>query len=89
MMYHPIKFGWEKISTSVDNVETVISHHISPHYDHDLENSKPIFSYNTLAHGAASPYQARLQKVEEISSRWTFTEIWSLCCYCDLEHNKN
>ena len=54
MMYHPIKFGYKKISSSVDTVETVISDKMSPHSDPELEDNKPIFLYDTLAHDAAS-----------------------------------
>ena len=66
MMYHPIKFGCKKISSSVDMVETVIFDHISPNCGLDLENSKPIFSHDTLAHDAASPYQVQLQKIQHL-----------------------
>ena len=62
-MYHPIKFGCQKISSSADMVETVIFHQMSPHCDPELEDSKPIFLHDTLAHDVASPYQAWLQKV--------------------------
>ena len=71
-MYHPLKIGCEKISSSVDMVETVISDYISPHCDFELEDSKPVFLYGTLAHDDALPYQVWLQKVltdEKISSR--------------------
>ena len=53
MMYHPIKFGSKKISSSVDMVETVISDYMSPHCDLELEDSKPIFLHDTLAHDNA------------------------------------
>ena len=49
-MYHPIKFGCKKISSSADIVDTVIV--IG---DPELEDSKPIFLHDTLAHDAASP----------------------------------
>ena len=67
MMYHPINFGCKKISSSVDMVETVISAYMSPHCDLELEDSKPIFSHDTLAHDDASPYQVWLQKVKQLS----------------------
>ena len=57
MMYHPIIFGCKKISSSVDMVETVISDYMSPHCDLKLEDSKPIFLPDTLAHDNAPPYQ--------------------------------
>ena len=63
MMYHPIKCSCKKISSTVDMVETVILDYMSPHYDPELEGSKPIFLHDTLAHDDASPYQVWLQKV--------------------------
>ena len=54
MMYHPLKFDCKKIGSSVDMVETVTFDYISPHYDLDFEDSKPIFVHNTLAHDGAS-----------------------------------
>ena len=55
-MYHPIKFGCRKISSSADMVETVIVDQMSPHTDPELEDSKPIFLHDTLAHDVASQY---------------------------------
>ena len=43
MMYHPIKFGCKKISSSADMVETVFTDQMSPHCDPEREDSKPIF----------------------------------------------
>ena len=43
----------KKISSSADMVKTVISDYINPHCDLDLENSKPIFSHDILAHAAS------------------------------------
>ena len=43
MMYHPIKCGCKKISTLVDVVETLMLDYMSPHYDPELEDTKPIF----------------------------------------------
>ena len=57
MMYHPIKFGYKKISRSTDLVETAIFDQISPCYDHELYNSKPVFLHDIFAHDVASPYQ--------------------------------
>ena len=68
MMYHPIQFGCKKISSLADKVETVIFDQISP----ELEESKPIFLHDTLAHAVASPYQVLVTEgsaAEEISSR--------------------
>ena len=68
MMYHPIKFGFKKISSSADVVETVILDQMSPHCDPELEDSKPIFLHDTLASDVASPYQVwlHLQKVQQL-----------------------
>ena len=40
MMYHPFKFSSQKISSSADMVEAVISDDMSPHCDPELEDSK-------------------------------------------------
>ena len=57
MMYHPIKFGYKKISSSADMVKTVIFDQMGPHSDPELEDSKPILLHDTLAHNITSPYQ--------------------------------
>ena len=54
------------MSNLVDIEKLVISVYFNPHCDLDLENSKPIFSYDTLAHDAASPYQVWLQSVQQL-----------------------
>ena len=64
LIYHPPKFGCKKISNSVDIEETVIADYMSPQCDLELEDSKPTFLHDTLAH-VASPYQVWLQ----VSSR--------------------
>ena len=64
-MYDPIKCGCKKISSSLDMVETVTLDYMSPHYDLEPEDSKPIFLHDTLAHDNASPYQVWLQKVQQ------------------------
>ena len=72
MMYHPIKFGCKKISSSVNMVETVISVHMSPHCGLELEDSKPIFLHHTLAHDVALNIKKLLTKgsaVQEMLSR--------------------
>ena len=66
MTYHPIEFGCKKISSSADMVETVISDIISLHCDPELEDNKPIFLHDTVAHDVASPYQVWLQKVQQL-----------------------
>ena len=65
MMYHPIKFGCQRISSSADMVETVIFDSMSPHCDPELEDRKQIFLHHTLAHNVAPPYQVWLQKVQQ------------------------
>ena len=66
--YYPFKCGCKKISNPVDIVETVILDYMSPHYDPELEleDSKPIFLHDTLAHDDASPHQVWLQKVQQL-----------------------
>ena len=65
-MYHSIKFGYKKISSSADMVETVICGQMSPYCDPELEDSKPIFLHDTFAHDVASPYRVWLQKVQQL-----------------------
>ena len=79
MMYHPIKFSKKKISSSVDIVEMVIFDYMSPHCDLELEDSKPTFLHDTLAHDDTSPDQVWLQKVQQLrryfvqmNSHWNF-----------------
>ena len=64
MMYHPMKFGCKKTSSSIDMVETVISDYKSFHSDLDLEDSNPIFLHATMAFDDASPYHVWLRKVD-------------------------
>ena len=66
MMYHSIKCGGKKISSSVDMVETVILDYMSHYYDPELEERKPVFLRNILAHNDASPCKVRLQKVKQL-----------------------
>ena len=47
-------------------VETVISDYMSPQCDLDLEDRKPLFLHDALAHDDASPYQLWLQKVQQL-----------------------
>ena len=90
MVYHPITCGCKKISSSVDMVETVILDYISPHCDPELEDSKPLFLYDTLAHDDASQYQVWQQKVRQFR-RYRPDEHpleWlNLFCDLDLDHN--
>ena len=59
----PSKFGCKKISSSADMVETVISDQMNPHCDPELEDRRPVFLHDILAHDVASPYQVWLQKI--------------------------
>ena len=47
-MYHPIKCGLKKTSSSVDMVETVIFDYKGPHCDPELEDIKPIFLHKLV-----------------------------------------
>ena len=62
MMYHSIKCGGKKISSSVDMVETVILDYMSHYYDPELEERKPVFLRNILAHNDASQWARVLRK---------------------------
>ena len=64
-MHHPIKLCSKKISSSADMVETVTFDQTSPHCDPELQDRKPIFLHDILAHYVASPYQVWLQKVQQ------------------------
>ena len=41
---------------------------MSPHRDLDLEDSKPIFLHDTLAHDDALQYHVWLQKIQQLRS---------------------
>ena len=85
----------EKINYSVGIVETVPAGYMSAHCDHELEDSKPIFLHDTLAHDDASQYQVWLQKVQQLRRyhpdehsldiNWTNTDILILHCDLNLE----
>ena len=64
MMYHPLKFGCKKISGSADMVETVDQ--MSPPFNPELEESKPVFLHYTWVHDIASPYQVWLKKIQQL-----------------------
>ena len=44
-MYHPTKFSYKRIHSSVDMVETVTFNYMSSYCRLGLEDSKPIFSH--------------------------------------------
>ena len=93
IMCHPIKYGCKKFSSSVDMVDTVTFDQMGPHCK--LEDSKPIFLHDTLAHDDASQYQVWLQKVQQLRRyhpdehsldiNWTNTDILILHCDLNLE----
>ena len=88
IMYRQIKIDCKKLSSSVDMVESVIFDYMSLQCDIDLEDSKPIFLHNTLAHeDASSNLITKCSAVEETSSRRIFTGIFSyLSCDLDPDH---
>ena len=89
MMYHPIKSGCKKISSSANMVETVIFDQMSPHCDPELKDSKPIFLHYTLAHDVASPYQVWLQKFLQLRRYCSGkTVIGILNLFCNRDHNR-
>ena len=56
-------------------------------YQYQIEDSRPIFLHDTLAHDVASPYQVWLQKVQQLRTHpqdehslefWTFSVILTL-----------
>ena len=61
-MHHPIKVGCKKIGSAADTVETVIFDYMSPPCDSELEDSKPSYLHDNLAHDDASQYQVWLRK---------------------------
>ena len=65
-MYHQVKVGHKKISSSIGMVEAVTFDYMSLHCDPKLEDSKPVFLDGTLAHDDASQYQVWLQKVQQL-----------------------
>ena len=64
-MYHKIKLGCKKISSSVDMVERVIFDYLSPHCDPNLKTANQS-SCMTPARDDASPYQVWLQIVQQL-----------------------
>ena len=80
MMYHPIKYGCKKISSSVDMVETVKLGYMSHHCDSEQADSKTIFLQNILAHDDASPHQVWFTKGSAVEKniRWNSEPFFSL-----------
>ena len=69
-MYHQIKFGCKKISSLADMAETVIFDQMSPHCDPELDDSKPIFLHDVLAHDDEPPYQIPMEEL--LMRRYSF-----------------
>ena len=74
MMYHPIKFGCKKISSSADTAKTVTFDQMSPHCDWTWRQQT-----NLLARHSGPWWCITIPSLvtegsadEEISSRWTF-----------------
>ena len=83
MMYHQIKSGCKKISSSVHMVETVIFDQMSPHCDPELKKanqSSCMTLWPMMLHHYTKFGYRRF-------SRWTFTGILNL--FCDLDHYHN
>ena len=55
LMCHKTKFSCKRISSSED--KRLYSDYMILHCDHDLEDNKPIFLEDNLAHNDAAPYQ--------------------------------
>ena len=84
MVYHLIKFGCKKISSSADMVETVISDQMSPYCDPELEDSKQIFLPMMLHHHTKSGYR-RFSSCGDIIQ---MNIHWNSEPFCDLDLNK-
>ena len=65
IMYNPNLVA-KRSAVQQISVETVIFDQMSPNCDPELEDSKPIFLHDTLAHDISSPYQVWLQKVPQL-----------------------
>ena len=59
IIYQPIKFGCQKISTSVDVVEMAVYDRMSV-----IKLGHHFFLHDTQAYNVASPHQVWLQKVQ-------------------------
>ena len=62
MLYYQTKFGCKQTSSLEDIVKQSYFHHISSHYDLDIEDSEQIFLHDTLPHDNTPPYQVWLKK---------------------------
>ena len=90
LMYHPIKSGCKKISSSAHLIGTVTFDQMSSHCDPEPKKANQsswrqshswccITIPGLVTEGSAA---------EEISSRWTFNGIMNLFCDFDLDHNR-
>ena len=92
MMHHETRSGCKRTSNSADIEKNSHILTMSHHCDLDLEDSKSVFCYHTLAHNDVSQYQVWLQKVQcrayyiISTSGWTFTESLIIHLnHCDLD----
>ena len=91
MMYHPIKFGCKKISSSADMVDTVIFDQMTLAVTLNLKTANQSSSMTlwplVICCITIPSLVTDDSAAEEISSTWTFTGI--LNHFCDLDHGHN
>lgn len=79
MTYHQTKHGCKRISSSYSkNCHILNFGYMTPHCDHDPEDSIAIFSHNALAHYRHhhAKFGEKASTVEKLlSSRQTFTDF--------------
>ena len=82
MTYHQTKHGCKRISSSYSkNCHILNFGYMTPHCDHDPEDSIAIFSHNALAHYRHhhAKFGEKASTVEKLlSSRQTFTDYYFL-----------
>ena len=64
---------------------------MNPHCDPELEDYKPIFLHDNLAHQVASPYQVWLKKASSWADIVQMNIHWNILnffCDLDLDHNR-
>ena len=86
MMYHPIKCGCKKISSSEDMVERVILAYMSHHYDPELEDSKLISCFMMMHHHTKFGYK-RFSSWGDCRPHEHLLELWTFFNF-DLDHNR-
>ena len=93
MMYHPIKLGYKKISSSADQVETVIFDQMTDEpslwpWTWRKQTSLLAWHFGPWCCITIPSLLTEDSAAEEILSRWTFTGILNLFCDLDKDHNK-